>query len=338
MAPSAAHVLPCLCRCRAAPAPIHLRSTCCRQSSALDYGKVYAGQRQQRTAQAPAGLDFQPPLLIHTALILEPHGCSTQTHPCSKGLGPRLGRSRRFPNCSKTTQTLAENQGLFFPFAAAHARFALWLFPPFNSPDLALYPMDAAACPRDALERGPLTSCQDGSLAARGRNPPSASPASHPGQERWHRHLGDTAACPVLPTGAQVMLLLLLAPSSPLLYSIHHLGCHQGQQDRCPRLHLKSRQASGPGSSGTAPREGDTMSPGRGGRAEQHPGDTDGEGLSQGALRCMPPVPGGCSLFLARSSSPLHRATYPLPPCAWIPWPVSLSHCHKPRCSARHTR
>lgn len=92
------------------------------------------------------------------------------------------------------------------------------------------------------------------------------------------------------------MMLLLLAPSSPLPHSIHHLGCPlpagQGQQDRCPGPQRRGWRAAGPGSSGTAPGEGDTMSPGRGGRAQQRPGDTDGEGLAQG----------GCSLFLARSS------------------------------------
>lgn len=129
------------------------------------------------------------------------------------------------------------------------------------------------------------------------------------------------------------MMLLLLAPSSPLPHPIHHLGCHlsagQGQQDRCPRPQHRGWRAAGPGSWGTAPGEGDTMSPGRGGRAEQRPGDTDGEGQGLRGAACL--------LFLGAA------------PCSWhTPALLCMSHvsitplCHCPTvtnpAAARHTQ
>lgn len=130
------------------------------------------------------------------------------------------------------------------------------------------------------------------------------------------------------------MMLLLLAPSSPLPHSIHHLGCHlpagQGQQDRCPCPQCRGWQAAGPSSSDTAPGEGDTLSPGRGGRAEQRPGDTDGEGPTQGAMhachsRGLLPVPGTIHL----SSAPATIDYLPVPdsvPSVTVTTPAAARH------------
>lgn len=54
--------------------------------------KFMPGSSSRAQHKPQLGWIFQPPLLIHTALILEPHGC-TQTHPCLEGLGPRVTRS-----------------------------------------------------------------------------------------------------------------------------------------------------------------------------------------------------------------------------------------------------
>lgn len=167
--------------------------------------------------------------------------------------------------------------------------FALWLFPPLNSPGPG------------SVSHG----CSISSWGCSGAGPTHILPGwelgstfSLPCFTAWPGEMspppGDTAASPALPTGAQAMILLHLAPSSPLPHSIHHLGCPlpagQGQQDRCPGPQRRGWRAAGPGSSGTAPGEGDTMSPGREGRAQQRPGDTDGEGLAQGGY--TPAVPG----------------------------------------------
>lgn len=326
-------MLPCLCRCGTAPAPIHVRSTCCRQSSALDYGKVYAGQQQQqqqqRITRAPSGLDFQTPPLIHTALILKPHGC-TQSRPCSEGLGPRVTRSWRFPNRSKKPQALAENQGLFFPFAAAHVGFALRLFPPCSSPDLALYPMDAAARPGDAPAWGPLTPCQDGSLAAPGWNPPPPCPASHPGQERCHPRLGTRPPPPSSPQQLNrccrcSWLLPRLSHTRSITWDV---TCQLGSDGSDGRTGVLVPSAGAGGQQEPAAR---AQPPGKATRCplagEDVRNSAQGTHVGRDSLRGAAP----CSWH-----APALLRTYPLPPRAPIPWPVPLSHCHTPRGCKAH--
>lgn len=175
---------------------------------------------------------------------------------------------------------------------------------------------------------GPTHTLPGWELGSSGMEPTFTLPCFTPWPREMSPPFGDPAASPVLPTGAQAMMLLLLAPSSPLPHPIHHLACHlpagQRQQDRCPRPQRRGwRPAGGPGSSGTAPGEGDTMSPGRGGRAEQRPGTRMGRDSLGGAAPCSWHAPALlCTSHL------------------WIYLPVprlhGLCHCHTPRCCKAH--
>lgn len=135
------------------------------------------------------------------------------------------------------------------------------------------------------------------------------------------------------------MMLLLLAPSSPLPHSIHHLGCHlpEGRDSRTGVL------ISSPRAGGQQDPAARAQTPGKVTRCplagEDVQNSAQGTQMGRDSLRgrCMPAVPGGCSLSLAHSSSPLHQ-----PPIDYLPVPRfrGLCHCHTVThpAAARHAR